>query len=189
MTIRQALAAALLLTSAGQAQALRCGSNLVDVGDADHQVLRRCGEPYWIDRYVDVETIGPRRRPLQEREVAVEAWYYNFGPRRFISRLVFRDGRLVADETLGYGVGAIGGRCEPNRDYAGLSAGELYAYCGEPTLRRRNAVTDIDRPARDLEIRHERRDETWIYDFGSDRFLRSLRIVEGRVSGSETLPR
>ncbi len=35
--------------------------------------------------------------------VQLEVWTYNFGPRRFMKRLTFEDGRLISIETLGRG--------------------------------------------------------------------------------------
>ena len=75
----------------------------------------RCGEPFWADRYTNVEIIG-RDGPVEhQREVQFDVWYYNFGPRQLMRQLVFRDGLLEREQTLGYGVDEIGGDCDPNR--------------------------------------------------------------------------
>ena len=59
------------------------------------------------------EPVAAYEPPATEKEcwlasVGFEAWYYNFGPRQLLRRLVFRDGFLVREETLGYGVDEIG---------------------------------------------------------------------------------
>ena len=123
MIRRYALLAILLLLASPAALAMRCGSRIVDVGTEDFQVRERCGDPFWTDRYTDVVVIG-RDGPLErQREVQYDVWYYNFGPRQLMRRLVFRDGLLAQEDTLGYGVDRIGEDCDPNRLLGGLSAG------------------------------------------------------------------
>lgn len=98
-----AVGAALLLLGplAGEAHALQCGQSLVVVGDSMAQVLERCGEP--TTAHVRTETTVvwiEYPRPgfagrAHESTVLIETWTYDFGPGRFIERLVFRDGVLV----------------------------------------------------------------------------------------------
>ena len=106
----------------------------------------RCGDPFYADTYISVEVFGAYGPVEQQREVQYDVWYYNFGPRDLMRRFVFRDGVLVREETLGYGVNEIGGDCNPNRDYTGVSVGELVARCGEPASRRRAYDTIVRRP-------------------------------------------
>lgn len=91
------------------ADAMRCGSKLVTIGDSRAAVRNTCGEPN------DVETRSIVRRPTYELngrviyygdgyvEVPVEIWTYNFGPYKLIRRVRFVDGRVDEIETLGYG--------------------------------------------------------------------------------------
>jgi len=186
---RAFLLALTLLLFSPSAFALRCGSRLVTEGAQDFQVRDRCGEPFYADSYFAVEVFGARGPIEQQREVQYDVWYYNFGPRDLMRRLVLRDGVLVSEETLGYGVNEIGEDCNPNRDYTGVSAGELVARCGEPASRRTAYDTFVRRPIPGYERWRDQRREDWIYDFGEDRFVRLIRIVDGRVTGGDVLKR
>lgn len=188
MWIRAALILA-FVAFAPSAFALRCDGRIVGTGDRDFQARDRCGAPYWVDRFVDTEVVGTDRPIQLQKEVPFEIWYYNFGPRRLISRLVFRDGTLVAEDTLGYGVDEIGDNCHPNLPFTGMSAGELYAHCGEPMWRRAASGYVVRRPAPGVERWRDLRSEDWVYDFGEGRLLRELHLRNGRVDSVESLSR
>src|SRR3954470_10925268 len=130
MIRRYALLVILLLLASPAAFAMRCGSRIVDVGTQDFQVRERCGEPFYTDTYYATEVFGNNGPVAQYRDVQYDVWYYNFGPSTLMRRFVFRDGVLAREETLGYGVNEIGEDCNPNRDYRGVSIGELVARCG-----------------------------------------------------------
>jgi hypothetical protein len=175
--------ALLFAAPAAAALPLRCGSRVVGDGLEDFQVRARCGEPFWSENYYAVDVIGADGPVERQREVQYDVWYYNFGPRALMRRLVFRDGVLVREDALGYGVDALGEDCNPNRDYTGLSVGELVARCGEPAARRRHLDTRVQRPARGLARYRDQRREDWVYDFGDDRHVRVMHLVDGRVIG------
>lgn len=62
-----------LATAAGQAWAadtLRCGSQLVSVGDRSSEVLQKCGEP------VSRDLLGFKRSANRREEFQVEEWTY-----------------------------------------------------------------------------------------------------------------
>lgn len=183
-----AVALILLLTSPG-AWALRCGNRLVVEGARDFQVRERCGEPFWTDSYVDLEVLGAEGPFERLREIRYDIWYYNFGPANLMRRLVFHEGVLIREHSLGYGVRDIGGQCDPNRDYTGLSAGELIAYCGEPASRRRQPGSTVERPFRGAERWHPTRREVWFYDFGANRLMRRVSLVDGHVRAVDLLER
>ena len=149
----------------------------------------RCGEPYWIDRYVDTEVVGTQAPVQYQRDIPVEVWYYNFGPRQFIAQLVFRDGTLTAQASLGYGVDQIGSTCNPDRDWVGLSVGELVARCGEPATRRSASGYVVRRPAPGVERWRDLREEDWTYEFADGHRPRVLHLRQGRVAGVDILPR
>lgn len=101
---------AVLCTGALPAYALRCGTNLVDVGDTKIDVLRKCGKPDLVDEWDEDEYF--RRSPeidhLGEAKkravrVTVEQWTYNFGSTRLIYYLIFRNGTLTEVNTGNYG--------------------------------------------------------------------------------------
>jgi hypothetical protein len=67
------LLALLLVMGASQASAtdtLRCGSQLVSVGDRAGEVLQKCGEP------VSRDLLGYKRSANRREEFPVEEWTY-----------------------------------------------------------------------------------------------------------------
>ncbi|MDO9622813.1 MAG: DUF2845 domain-containing protein [Pseudomonas sp.] len=92
ITIRH-LCLPLLLScaSAVQAQTLRCGSQLVSVGDRGFEVEQKCGEPALRD------LVGYTLGPYQRREMKIEEWIY--GPNNgWLSILTFEGNRLTRIE-------------------------------------------------------------------------------------------
>jgi Protein of unknown function (DUF2845) len=80
-----------LLCSAVQAETLRCGSQLVSLGDRAFEVERKCGAPLHRD------PIGYTLGSYERREYVVEEWVY--GPNNgMLSILRFEGNRLVAIE-------------------------------------------------------------------------------------------
>ncbi|HSX88454.1 MAG TPA: DUF2845 domain-containing protein [Pseudomonas sp.] len=74
---------------AGMAQAdtLRCGNQLVSIGDRGFEVLQKCGEPAARD------LIGYSLGPSDRREYSIEEWVY--GPDNgMLSILTFEGNRL-----------------------------------------------------------------------------------------------
>ena len=95
--------------SAADVYGLRCGNNLVDVGDQKIEVLRKCGKPDIVDRWDEeqvvagsaADQIGEGRRTRVFANV--EQWTYNFGPTRFLYILIFRNGILAEVKTGDHG--------------------------------------------------------------------------------------
>lgn len=80
-----------LLGSGAYADTLRCGSQLVSVGDRAFEVERKCGAPLHRD------PIGYTLGSYDRREYVVEEWVY--GPSNgMLSILRFEGNRLVAIE-------------------------------------------------------------------------------------------
>ncbi|MDO9619375.1 MAG: DUF2845 domain-containing protein [Pseudomonas sp.] len=92
----RALATTLLLalvsaSSMAQAETLRCGSQLVSLGDRRFEVLQKCGEPAFRD------LVGYSLGPNERREYQIEEWVY--GPDNgMLSILTFEGTRLRAIE-------------------------------------------------------------------------------------------
>lgn len=83
--------AALFLTSTAHADSMRCGSQLVSLGDRSFEVLRKCGEPGYRDN--PGYTLGPAHRT----ELRIEEWIY--GPKNGMQYFLrFEGNRLVAIE-------------------------------------------------------------------------------------------
>lgn len=78
-----------LCASAVQADTLRCGSQLISVGDRKSEVLDKCGEP----RSQDI--VGYQRSADRRVEMQIEEWIY--GPSNGMYRyLRFVGGQLVS---------------------------------------------------------------------------------------------
>lgn len=171
------------------AHALRCGSRLVISGDQDFQVRDRCGQPYWIERYTSLDIHGAGGPLELQNEVSYEVWYYNFGPQRFITQMLFRDGHLLQETPLSYGFNELGDNCSANVLMRGLASGELVARCGIPASQRNLYSTMVRRDGRGNERYHDVRREEWIYDLGEDTPLRVLTLINGRVDTVENMHR
>jgi hypothetical protein len=107
-----------LLLIAEPAAAFRCGQRLVVDGMHEQQVIAACGEPtarrhlgYTI-RSVGIDSRYSYPGWTRSRfpgygtfseEVVVTEFIYNFGPRKFMRRLRFEGGILVAIEAIGRG--------------------------------------------------------------------------------------
>ena len=73
----------LLLTAPSWARSIRCGNELVRVGDPTIELLQRCGEP-------------DLRELLNTDGLIVEKWTYNCGSLRFM-RIITLKGGLFAE--------------------------------------------------------------------------------------------
>lgn len=94
----------LLLADVAAADSMRCGSALVTTGDADAEVLLKCGEPLSRETVAIKEYTVRRRGFLRQTETAteerVEKWIYRPGGGRFMRVLTFQGGILVEIEQL-----------------------------------------------------------------------------------------
>jgi hypothetical protein len=171
------------MATAPRAEALRCGSRIVERGALDVQVLSRCGDPYWRSPRAELLVRGEGGPVEQRLERRIEDWYYNFGA----SRLRFVDGVLQDEQTLGYGASGVGGRCTASALQRGLSEGELVLRCGAP-LRRR--VTYADQLLRDgfgqLRVRPLPREE-WLLRRDDSRLLARVLLSDGRIESVQAV--
>ena len=97
------LLAALVVLFPHASLAMRCGNDLVDVGDTKILVLKKCGEPalkeeIGEDIYHENDALGRRKEKRY-----VEQWTYNFGSTRFIYILTIKNGTVVDIRTLDKG--------------------------------------------------------------------------------------
>jgi hypothetical protein len=84
-----------MLAAPGPAFALRCGNNIVDVGDSKIEVLAKCGEPTLKEEVGEDITRERDSRESRKAKRYVEKWTYNFGSTRFIYVLTIRDGKVI----------------------------------------------------------------------------------------------
>ncbi len=84
--------ASLLYSNQATAATLRCGSDLVSLGDRGFEIRRKCGEPVYRD------TVGYTVGAGQRIELAIEEWIY--GPRNGMTYVLRLEGnRLVRIES------------------------------------------------------------------------------------------
>lgn len=172
----------LLLVPVPRAEALRCGSDLVQEGDPAYQVERACGRPDWAR--IHHSHFGAHH----------EVWHYNFGPRKLIRVLHFREGRLQRVDSAGHGFSEPSGRgsCRPIEVKEGMTAPELLYRCGEPVQRETRRMRFHRHWAKLPHLAHHHHFETvfvddWYYDFGSNYLPRRVRLVDGIVADIETV--
>ena len=178
-----ALAGLLSVMWAAPAQAaIYCGENLVRQGDPIYRVADRCPEPFWVERRQAARLLGRQAGQPVYGSDTVESWY--FGPRRMMRRLVFINGRLERQDTLGYGVPWNPGSrsCDTQAfEHAGDTAGEVYAHCGEPDYRYDFSTNIGPYYGGPWPIPRGVEREIWAYDPGPGRMIRELFFVDGEL--------
>ncbi|MCF6204174.1 MAG: DUF2845 domain-containing protein [Methylococcaceae bacterium] len=118
MVIKKLVILLILSIFSGQALALRCGKRFVQVGAGKAKVISRCGEPLYVEqreRRFPPNCVDSRSSdyyqysneiyaypPICNIEL-IDVWTYNFGPRKFMRELIFRDGVLKKIVILDYG--------------------------------------------------------------------------------------
>jgi hypothetical protein len=108
-----------LILASTSAFGFRCGRKIVTEDMHEAQVLKACGTPT-TSRHLGYATRGtyiPVRRVVSPgvtieqfpgyghytEEVELTEYVYNFGPRKFMRRLIFEGGVLKKIEKIGYG--------------------------------------------------------------------------------------
>lgn len=183
MIPRGLLLLAMVAVTAPAHGTFRCGSALVDEGDWPVEVRERCGDPDYQATYPS--TVLPGLGVVSE----VEHWYYNPGPGGFIRRLEFRNGRLHREDSLGYGFrGDSPGSCSPEAIQSGTSEFEVVARCGEPLSRQLDwePASGGRVSSGPSDFRMVQPVSTWLYEFGDNRFRRTVTLKNGRVTRVET---
>lgn len=105
---RSILAIAVGLLAISDAHAFRCGTALAIKGDHLIEILKKCGEPDYKEKYVKEGFGFHQIHPVLSLQrihgtIAVDVWTYNRGPHRFIRQLTFENGFLKKIKSLGYG--------------------------------------------------------------------------------------
>lgn len=105
---RSILAIAVGLFAMSDAYAFRCGTSLALKGDHLIEILKKCGEPDYKEKYSKQGFGFHQIHPVLSLQrtygtIVVEVWTYNRGPHRFIQQLKFENGFLKEIKSLGYG--------------------------------------------------------------------------------------
>jgi hypothetical protein len=106
-----------MLMASNEAAAFRCGTRLVSVGDSKYEVLWKCGEPTWVESWVEKRIQPYSVEPFSDGYrfylpsptfatvvyVNVEQWVYDQGRTQFTRVLTFENSRLARIEMGDYG--------------------------------------------------------------------------------------
>ncbi len=87
----------LVMADRGSARTIRCGTEIVSVGDPTIELLQKCGEP-------DLKEL------IKTNGFIIEKWTYNCGSARFMKILTLKGGKVQRVEVADYGTGPA--RCQ-----------------------------------------------------------------------------
>jgi hypothetical protein len=173
-----------LATSTGVAQSYDCANGIVRIGDSAAEVAARCRTP----DYVEAWSASPPAR-------SGAIWFFNDGASRLLRILRFRDDRLVAVDSDGYGfVVPSRPRCRPDMPKVGWSVYRLLSFCGAPDTRERVGHLLVPLQTRGDDrfpppgMQHVFR-QRWRYDFGPRYLVREFTIDDASISHVRTLGR
>lgn len=158
------------------AATMRCGNRLVQTGESQYAVRKKCGPPAYRDSFRHY--LLPGEAPEAEETL----WFYDFGTNRLINVLHFRGDRLTQIDTAGYGFGEDPPRdCNPYQIRVGMTVYELLQTCGEP--QDKHATTQWWQVGRyrGSGAYETTRIDRWTYDFGANQFPRIVEISAGVV--------
>ena len=189
-----------LLATSTEVWAVRCGNRLVNTGDPISRAARFCPEPFWVEEWRapgagnNQYQFPPGQRTHRSSGLVTyhaaatdyfEAWYINFGSRKLMRRLVFRNGYLDYEDTLGYGFKSLPRKkCRASDlETAGRTLAEIFLKCGPPDYDYSYPVTVYPRHkdrkkgygGRLILYRH-----VWTYNL-KGQLDRELHCEEGRV--------
>jgi len=176
------LTSCLCLFASQSAFALRCDGGLVAEGDTKLSVLKKCGEPTWIDRWSE-EAIQHPDTDFEHRVAGInERWIYNPGPTQFLRIISFKGSRVFSIETGSRGFSLVPGprRCDFNTLSLGISSYEVAAQCGEPDLKEQRYETVTQKIAGGRKQVTVLVDE-WTFNLGPTRFIRILIFYNGNL--------
>jgi hypothetical protein len=109
--------AVILLFCAADAFAFTCQGNFISTGMREYEVLDRCGDPTHVETWQEYVYTNARPSPYPQDDagagiivlpgtiiaVTYERWVYNFGSKKLMPVLTFRNNKLIKIERGGYG--------------------------------------------------------------------------------------
>lgn len=170
------------------ADSFRCDGQIIETGDRALRVETLCGPPSLVENRPVSSVYGYAHDGTQ-------TWTYNFGPRKLVRVLTFRNGRVADIASDGYGfveqrdsrAAQSKKRCNPYDLTAGLSSYRVLELCGPPDDRQQiNVLVPLSKQAQAAyphlgKARQRIQREHWLYNFGSDHLLRTVVLENGRV--------
>jgi len=162
------------------AYAFRCSGGLISTGDSKLVLLKKCGEPSWIDRWPE-RTVELPDTDFEHSITRInERWIYNLGPTQFIRIITLRDGRVANIETGGRGFTVYPGmqRCDFNSFALGSTSAEVRTRCGAPDSQEQHYETVTEKIAGGRRQVSVSVDE-WTFNLGPTQFMRILTFRNG----------
>jgi hypothetical protein len=170
------------LVATHSAYAFRCSGGLISTGDSKLVLLKKCGEPSWIDRWAE-HTVELPDTDFEHSITRInERWIYNLGPTQFIRIITLRDGRVANIETGGRGFTVFPGmqRCDFNSFSMGSTSAEVRAKCGKPDSQEQRYETVTEKIAGGRRQISVSVDE-WTFNLGPTQFMRILTFRNGEL--------
>ena len=178
------------LVATHSAYAFRCSGGLISTGDSKLVLLKKCGEPSWIDRWSEYSVEQPDTDFEHSITRINERWIYNLGPTEFIRIITLRDGRVANIETGGRGFTVSPGmqRCDFNSFSLGSTSAEVRAKCGKPDSQEQRYETVTEKIAGGRRQVSVSVDE-WTFNLGPTKFMRILTFRNGELVDISTAER
>jgi Protein of unknown function (DUF2845) len=91
------------------AEAIRCGSQIIEKGSTSADLLEYCGKPTQVTKNGTVTGLTGNTHTAggltsqATGEFEVETWTYDFGPNKLMDRIRIENGIVVQIDSLGYG--------------------------------------------------------------------------------------
>lgn len=177
---------ATLLTTQN-AFAFRCSGGLIAEGDSKISVLKKCGEPNWIDRWGEGIVNYPDTDFEHRLSRINERWIYNPGPTQFMRIITFLGSKVSSIETgsRGFTNSAETQRCNFDVFSLGTTSVEIASRCGKPDLTDQRIETFTNKISDGRQQITVSVDE-WTYNLGPTRFMRILTFRNGDLAEVKT---
>ncbi|MBU0993310.1 MAG: DUF2845 domain-containing protein [Proteobacteria bacterium] len=164
---------------------LNCGKNIVSVGDAAYDVLMKCEKPKWVDASeLDViKELNPNE--WVKSHIKRELWLYNRGPNTFMKELIFENDKLVEIKSLSYGclekdIGSFAN--DDNKLHLRMSKPEVLIFWGNPDYQTDMTEERLYKVSEKEFLKYTISISKWIYNFGENRFIKTLVFENGRLT-------
>jgi uncharacterized protein YjhX (UPF0386 family) len=181
------IATVLLPTDSPALDLQRCGGRVLKVGDLSREAEALCGEPFYRDRWQQVQYVDLDARRSLRQQIDWDEAYFDPGEGHLLFRVRTRQGRVVAIDTLNRRGGrAQAGDCSLAVLKRSQSVGEVVHRCGLPAQRIDLGVALVDRRERSEDAR-DLRHEQWLYPAGAGQTL-VVELRQGRSLDAHLQP-
>jgi hypothetical protein len=186
LRIASALIVAIVATPVSAlAEGVRCGDQVIDVGDTALELETACGSPDHRDRRLVVENrvYQATRDAVEVAHVyeEVETWTYGAGDGLMMRIAEVRRGLVTAIRTVAVRRDRDLGRCLRASFASPALTGQVELACGRPDDLSRWVEERVLRTKRGLEHRTIVTHERWTYDPGPGRLIRIFAFEDGRL--------